>query len=189
MGREREAAAFVEAKRRPSLPLDELLEPGQAVLQSVEPSRSRPERAGDDQLVAGASSGTAGDALALAQRGDCYSGHRRRGAIAGDNRNARLVQAGVELQHDAVVRLGGQGDRDDQTLGLGAHRGEIAQIDRRGLVAELSPLRQVDRKVDAGYKHVLGDDTPVWKDGAFRVETGDEATPLELREEPALTEL
>jgi hypothetical protein len=43
--------------------------------------------------------------------------------------------------------------------------------------------------VDAFHDSVLGDDAAVGEDRAFRVQPGNQATPLELREEPELTQL
>jgi hypothetical protein len=43
--------------------------------------------------------------------------------------------------------------------------------------------------VDAFHDRVLRDDSAVGEDRAFRVQPGNEAAPLELREEPELTQL
>ena len=62
----------------------------------------------------------------------------RRVRVSPDDRDTRLVQPLVELDHLRDLRLRGRAEADEQSLRLGARRGEVAQVDRRGLVAEIA---------------------------------------------------
>ena len=83
----------------------------------------------------------------------------------------------------------GSASDDDQRLRLGAGGGEVAQVDRRRLVAEVAPGRPLEAEVDSLDERVLRDDDAAVEDGRVVPDRLGEPAPGELREEPELTEI
>ncbi len=105
------------------------------------------------------------------------------------HRNTRLVQSLVELYDRLGLDLRRRAEDDEERLRLRSHRRQVAQVDRRGLVAEVTPRRPLTAKVHPLDEYVLREHAPVAELGAVGVDPLHESLPLELRQEPELTEL
>ena len=147
------------------------------------------ERARHDEQVARAGAAAAGNARRAAQRGDgeveALGGRR----VAAEHRHAGLVQAFVELEHVLEPRLGRCAEADDQPLGLGARGGEIAEVDRRGAVAQLAVARPGEPEVHLLDERVLRDDEAAFELGGVVLDPAREAPALELVQQAELAEL
>src|SRR5439155_24533353 len=80
-------------------------------------------------------------------------------------------------------------ERDEQPFRLGARGSEVAEVDRRGAVAEVTPLDPVEQEVDTLDERILGDDEVRADAGRVVLDADDQPTLLELRQEAELTEL
>ena len=147
------------------------------------------QRARDDEQLAGPRARSAGDALRAADRGDGEEDRVRPGRVAAHDGDAGLVHAGVELQQVVELGLGGRSQGHEQRFRLGARGCEVAEVDRRGLEAELAPRRPVEPEVDALDERVLGDDDSVGEARRVVLDSSREAAALELREQAGLAEL
>ena len=181
-------AACVQAERRPELRGHELVESGELVLERVEP-RSRPaERARHDEDVAGLRAGPAGT---RALRPSAVTPMVTLSA-AFVSPPTTGTPGSFSPSYSATTSsdggLGRNGERDEQRLGRRSHCGEIGEVDRRGLVAEVAPGAPVEPEVPALDEQVLRDDEPVREERRVVADPADEPTPLELPEELELTE-
>ena len=131
----------------------------------------------------------AGDATRAAE--SRHAQHRKLGAgrVAADDGDARLVQPFVELEHVVDLRLGRQGKRDDERLGVRARGGQVAEVDRRCAEAEVAPRHEVEPEVHALDERVLGDDEAVPELGRVVLDPLSQPAPFELGEEAQLTDL
>jgi len=181
-------SAFLEAERRPSVTLHELIETIQPVLHCVE-ARSRPAKgARHHERVPGPSPRPAGNALASPDGCHADAEFPRCCHIPAENGHASFGDALVQLEDRGVSGLGRDCQPDEQPDGLGGHSSEIAEIDRGGLVAEVAPGSPLHLEMDALDEHVLRDHEVALENGAFGVLAGREPPALELPEEPELTQ-
>ena len=169
--------------------LDELVEAVEALAQRMEAGRGAAERAGDDEHVPGQRAGSAGHPLAPADRGDGEDEGRRGRRVAAGDGDARLGKALVEPDDVLDLGLGRKRQADEQGLRLGSHGGEVAEVDRRGLVAEIAERGPLEPEMDALDEHVLREHGAAAQERALGVQATGEPAPLELSEEPELPEL
>ena len=108
--------------------------------------------------------------------------------VSARDRHSRLVQALVQGQDVVELRLRGEGECDDERLGLGSRRGEVAEVDGRRPVAQLAPAEEVEPEVDVLDERVLRDDELTNLRRVVLDALG-EAAPLELGQQAYLTEL
>ena len=176
VGVRRELPALLEPERRAGEP--SLAERG---------SRGA-ERTGDDEAVAGSGSRAARHAARAAERRHAEQYSVGAGRVSARDRHARLVQALV--QGEDVVELGvrGDGERDDERLGLGSRRGEVAEVDGGRAVARVAPPEEVEAEVDALDERVLRDDELADLRRVVLDALGEPAA-LELGQQAYLTEL
>ena len=167
--------------------LHKLVETLEAVLEDVAAGGRAAQRACDDEHVTGTSARTARHALARAKGGHGEEPGRSARGVSPDDRHTRLVQTLVELDHLLDLRIRGRAEADEQSLRLGPHRGEVAQVDRRGLVAEVAEGRPVEAEMDPLGEHVHGRHASSVEDRPLRVLARRQAAPLELPQERELT--
>ena len=184
-----EPAPGVRSNRRTVVHPDELLEPGEAELERPETGCGAAQRPGHDERVAGTGAASTGYPPAPAKRSHAQGEHGPGAGVPADQRNARLVQTLVELEDVVRFRLARRRQRDEQSLRLGGHRGQIAQVYGSRLVAEIAPGRPFASEVDALHQHVLRGNAAVGENRPVVSDPLCQTSPLELPQEPELTQL
>jgi hypothetical protein len=159
------------------------------VLERVEPGGGPAQRARDDEPVPRPRARPPRNPLAPAHRRHGDERGLRLREVAPEHGHARLGEALVELEHLGQLGLQRQREADEQPVSVRAERGQVAQVDGRGLVAEIAPRHPVPPEVDALDEDVLRDDHAVREHGALRVEPAGELSALELGQERDLTQL
>ena len=92
-------------------------------------------------------------------------------------------------RYDVLLRsFARQRNADDQRLGVGARRSEVADVHCRGAEAELAPRKPVEPEVDALDERVLRHDERRRPTRRVVLDADDQPAPLELGEEGALTD-
>jgi hypothetical protein len=86
------------------------------------------------------------------------------------------------------LRFGGSPQADQQPHRLGAERGEVAQVHRGRLVAEVAERRPVEPEMDPFGEDVERRNPPVAEERPFRVLARGQTEPFELPQEPELTD-
>jgi hypothetical protein len=189
MGDGGKAHALSEPDGRATVALDELVEAFERVLEGVETCGCTAERTGDHEGVSRDGPCAAGNSLAPPHGYDAQCHVFRRNRVAAEHRGAGLVQAFVELRNLLMLDRARKAEAHEQAERLGAHGGQIAQVDGGRLVAEVVPGGPLEPEVDTFDEQVLRDDEAAVEDRSLRVLPRDEPSALELREERELTEL
>ena len=180
---EAEAVGDVEHRVRDRGEATALLEPERRPQRAAPRGTPRP-RAPSGPVTTSRSPGRAparpGHALGAADRGDAQHDGVRARRVASAHGNAGLGDA-LRTARSHRRALGSR-EADDQRDRLGARRGEVAEVDRRGAKAELAPADEVEAEVDALDERVLRHDEPLDLRGVV-LDADDEPAPLELGEE------
>jgi hypothetical protein len=170
VGRSGQLSALVKSDRRP----DEAL---------LAKGRTRTaERAGDDDQIPGLCPTATGNARRTADGRHAQVDGVGGRCVAAQDRHAGLTHPFVEL--DDVVQLGlaRRSKADDQPVRVGARRGQVAEVHRRGSVAEVAPGDPLEPEVDVLDQGVLSENSPVAELGRVVCDPLRQPTALELRE-------
>jgi hypothetical protein len=84
------------------------------------------------------------------------------------HQRAGIAQPGRDALEHTDRGVQGRGDGDDEASGPGAHRGDVGEVRRSGLPAEVVRLRPGQAEVGAVDHHVGGDDEPPIRSGEHR---------------------
>ncbi len=85
--------------------------------------------------------------------------------------------------------MAGQAEADDEAVGHGPGRREVAEVNGGGAEAEVAPGDPVEPEVDILDERVLCDDAAVVELGGVVLDPLHEPAPLELREQAELAEV
>ncbi len=136
----------------------------------------------------GLRSGPAGHARRAAERGHAEHDPLRPARVSACDRHSGLVQALVQGEHVVDLGLRRDGERDDEGLGLGSRRGEVAEVDGGRAVPEVAPVEEVEPEVDVLDERVLRDDE-LSELRRVVLDALRQAAALELGQQADLTEL
>ncbi len=129
-----------------------------------QPGGGRPQGPGDGQPVAGAGAGTGDDPPGLADGGDRQRQHRPARGVPADQRDPVLVACLAHARVDPFEGGRGRGRRhrqgDHQPARLGAHGGDVGQVDGHRLPAPVFRGGQLGVEVPALDHDVGGDHEP-----------------------------
>ena len=172
----REAAPFLEPEGWPDIAL------------VAERCAGGAEEAGHDQQVSRLGSCTARDALGPAERSHGEDEDVGPGRVAAHDRDAGLRDPLVQLEQVVHACVRRRTERDYEARGLGARGGQVAQVDGRSAISEVTKGDPVAAKVHALHERVLGDDHAVDLRGIV-LDCAGKAAALQLGEEAELAEV
>src|SRR5262245_44618527 len=122
---------------------------------ATEGGTRRPERAGHDEDVTRSRAAAPRDALGRTDRRDAQDDPGACARVAADHGRTGLGEALIQLHYVRHRRVGWRDEGDDESLRLGAGRGQIAQVDGGSSEAEVAPGDPVQPEVNVLDEHIL----------------------------------